>query len=219
MGSERRDRFLKLERARPDGPEAPDPVPASATDRFREPPEPPPEPVRAGGVEQPYRRCAICQADSHRQATACSHCGSPLDTPEQRAFNERHWAERQAQDEAARRERNEREAAAQREAADLARQRREIGEQLARRERERVDAQFPDGPLGGGRLGRQDTTGMRLLRLLPGTGWRIAAACVLFGLPLLLLLFARGMPQLVGMILLGVVVTLFSPVRQRDRRW
>jgi hypothetical protein len=124
-----------------------------------------------------------------------------------------------AQDEAARRERNDREAAAQREAAEVARQRREIGEQLARREKERVDAQFPDGPLGGGPIGQRDTVGMRLLRLLPGTGWRIAAACVLFGLPLLLLLVGRGQAQLAGMVLLGVVITLFSPVRQRNRRW
>ncbi len=60
---------------------------------------------------------------------------------------------------------------------------------------------------------------MRLLRLLPGTGWRIAAACALFGIPLLLLLVGRGQAQLAGMILLGVVITLFSPIRQRGRRW
>jgi hypothetical protein len=219
MGSERRDRFLKLERARPDGGGAPDPVPASSTDRFREPPERPPEPVRPNGVAQPYVRCVHCQMDNTVYAHACQNCGGELDTAEQRAFNERHWAERQAQDEAARQERNAREEGAQREAADVARQRREIGEQLARREKERVDAQFPDGPLGGGPMMQRETVGMRLLHLLPGTGWRIAAACVVFGLPLLLLVAGRGLAQLVGMVLLGVVVVLFSPVRQRSRRW
>jgi hypothetical protein len=219
MGSERRDRFLKLERARPDEGGAPDTVPASSTDRFREPPERPPEPVQASGVTQPYARCAHCQMDNTRYATACTNCGADLGTDEQRAFNERHWAERQAQDETARQERNVREEAAQREAADVARQRREIGEQLARREKERVDAQWPTGPLGGGTFAQRETVGMRLLRFLPGTGWRIAAACVAFGLPLLLLLVGRGRAQVVGLVLLGVVIVLFSPVRQRNRRW
>src|SRR5512136_2491039 len=140
MGSERRDRFLKLERPRPEG----DGVPDSSTDRFREPPERPPEPVRTGGVAQPYVRCAACEMDNTVYAQACQNCGAALDTPEQRSFNERHWAERQAA-EAARKERNAREEAQQREAAELARQRREIAEQMARREKERVDAQFPDG--------------------------------------------------------------------------
>jgi hypothetical protein len=219
VGSETRDRFLKLERARPEAGEAPDAVPPSSTDRFREPPERSPEPVTAGGVPQPYVRCASCQADSSRYATACQNCGAALDTPEQRAFNERHWAERLAQAEVERTEQNAREEIRQREAAELARRQREIGEELAQRERERVDAQFPDGPLGGGPIGQRDTVGMRLLRLLPGTGWRISAAAALFGIPLLLLLAGGGQARLAGMILLGVVITLFSPIRQRGRRW
>jgi Flp pilus assembly protein TadB len=165
---------------------------------------------------QPFTRCASCQMDNTIYAAACLNCGAALDTPAQRAFNERFWAERQAQAEAERRELAEREKVRQKEAADQARQQRELGEEIARRERERVDADFPDGPFQ--RPG-SDTTGMRLLRLLPGTGLRIGAAVVAIGLPLLLLLFGRGMPQLVGMVLLGILVALFSPSRRRTRRW
>lgn len=247
MGSERRDRFLKLERARPGRSDAADPlsgderfegigepggkeavpgtvsappdrpsVPSSSTDRFRPPPERPLETAEAREGAQPFTRCASCQMDNTIYAAACVNCGAALDTPAQRAFNERFWAERQAQAETERREIAEREKVRQAGAADLARRQRELGEEIARRERERVDAELPDGPFQ--RPG-PDTTGMRLLRLLPGTGLRIAAAVVVIGLPLLLLLFGRGMPQLVGMVLLGVVVALFSPSRRRTGRW
>ncbi|MEI6224654.1 MAG: hypothetical protein WCS72_07865 [Deltaproteobacteria bacterium] len=247
MGSERRDRFLKLERARPGRPDAAEPppgderfegigdppgvdpapgtvpappprssVPSSSTDRFRPPPERPLETMEEREGAQPFTRCASCQMDNTIYAAACLNCGAALDTPAQRAFNERFWAERQAQAETERREMAEREKVRQGAAADQARQQRELGEEIARRERERVDADFPDGPFQ--RPG-PDTTGMRLLRLLPGTGLRIAAAVVIIGLPLLLLLFGRGMPQLAGMVLLGIVVALFSPSRRRTRRW
>jgi hypothetical protein len=247
VGSERRDRFLKLERARPGrsdaadplpgderfegigeppgvepapgripGPPGRPPVPSSSTDRFRPPPERPLETVEGREGAQPFTRCASCQMDNSLYAAACGNCGAALDTPAQRAFNERFWAERQAQAETERREAAEREKVRQAEAADLARRQRELGEELARRERDRVDADLPDGPFP--RPG-SDTTGMRLLRLLPGTGWRIAAAALVIGLPLLLLLLGRGMPQLMGMVLLGIVVALFSPSRRRTRRW
>jgi hypothetical protein len=60
---------------------------------------------------------------------------------------------------------------------------------------------------------------MRLLRMLPGLGWRIAAACVGIGIPILLLLFGPGQVKVVGMMLLGLVIALFSPGRRRTRRW
>jgi hypothetical protein len=47
-------------------------------------------------MAQPFVRCLWCQGDSARFATVCAVCDAPLDTPEQRAFNERLWAERLA---------------------------------------------------------------------------------------------------------------------------
>jgi Flp pilus assembly protein TadB len=162
-----------------------------------------------------------CQMDNTVYAATCQNCAAELDTPAQRAFNERLWKERQAQAETERRELAEREQVRQRDASEQARSRREVAEELARRERDRIDDELPDGPFGGGPVARPgaDTAGMRLLRMLPGLGWRIAAACVAIGIPLLLLLFGRGQIQMVGMMLLGLVIALFSPGRRRYRRW
>jgi hypothetical protein len=249
VGSERRDRFLKLERARPGRSDPSDPlpgdgrfedlggegeaqpvqgprpgtptVPPSSTDRFRPPPERPLETAEERPGAQPFTRCASCQMDNTIYAAACVNCGVALDTPAQRAFNEKFWAERQAQAEAERREMAEREKVRQRDAADQARSRREVAEQLAEMEKARTGRDHGDGFSGGGPVAGpvSETAGMRLLHLIPGTGLRIAAAVGVIGIPLLLLLFGRGMPQLVGMVLLGVVVALFSPSRRRTRRW
>jgi hypothetical protein len=219
LSSERRDRFLKLERARPGGAEAPDSIPSSSTDRFRPAVERPLETAEDRTGAQPFVRCMDCQMDNTVYAATCQNCAAELDTPAQRAFNERLWKERQSQAEAEKRALAEREAARQRDAGDQARMRREVAEEMARREKERIDDQYPEGPLGTGRFARPDTVGMRLLRQIPGTGWRIATAVLAFGIPLLLLLFGRGQPQVVGLILIGVLVVLFSPSRRRDRRW
>ena len=42
-------------------------------------------------------RCASCQMDHNRSASACSNCGADLRTDEQRAFNARLAEERRAQ--------------------------------------------------------------------------------------------------------------------------
>jgi hypothetical protein len=237
VSSERRDRFLKLERPRQAGrdvvdrlpdegrfedmgsPEpAPAPssgVPSSSTDRFRPPPERPLETVGDRSGVQPFTRCASCQMDNTVYAPACQNCGAALDTPAQRDFNERLWSARRAEAEAERRASAEREQARQREAAEQARQRRELAEELARREKDRIDDEL------GETTGRpaSDTAGMRLLRLVPGPGLRVAIAVVAIVIPLLLLLFGRGQVQFAGMALLGVLIALFSPARRRSRRW
>jgi hypothetical protein len=239
---------MKLERARPGGSGASDPlpdddrfegigdpqartplpppprpsIPSSSTDRFRPPPERPLETADERPGAQPFVRCMDCQMDNTVYATTCQNCAAELDTEAQRAFNERLWRDRQAQAEAERRETAEREKARQRDAAEDARSRREMAEELARREKDRIDDELPDGPFGRGpvaRRGGADTPGMRLLRMLPGLGWRIAAACVVIGFPMLLMIFGRGQAQMVGMMLLGLVIALFSPGRRRFRRW
>jgi hypothetical protein len=221
LSSERRDRFLKLERARPDRGDGNDPVPSSSTDRFRPPPERPLETAEERRGAQPFTRCASCQMDNTVYAASCQNCGAELDTPAQRAFNERLWAERQAQAEAERREIAERERVRQSEAAEQARSRREVAEHMAEMEKARTEREYGDGLSEGGPVAGPvgGTTGMRLLRMLPGLGWRIAAACLGIGIPLLLLLFGRGQLQMAGMLLLGLVIALFSPMRRRTRRW
>jgi hypothetical protein len=216
LSSERRDRFLKLERARPGGAEAPDSIPSSSTDRFRPAVERPLETAEDRPGAQPFVRCMDCQMDNTVYAATCQNCAAELDTPAQRAFNEKLWKERQSQADAEKRALAEREAARQRDAGDQARNRREAAEQMAEMERIRTDREFGDGPVAGP---RSETAGMRLLRMLPSLPWRIAAACVAIGIPLLLLLFGRGQIQMVGLMLLGLVIALFSPGRRRFRRW
>jgi len=241
VSSELRDRFLKLERPRQAGGDAPEAlpdearfesmepggqpegsapptVPSTSTDRFRPPPERPLETADPRQDAQPFTRCASCQMDNTIYAPACQNCGAALDTPAQRDFNERLWASRRTEAEAERRMAADREQERQREAAAQARQRRELAEELARQEKVRIDEQYGDGTAGGVG-GASGTAGMRLLRLVPGAGWRIALAAVAIGIPLLLLLFGRGRAQFAGMALLGILIALFSPGRRRPRRW
>ena len=48
---------------------------------------------------QPFARCARCGADSSIHAKRCDNCAAPLDTAEQRAFNEKHWDARRREQE------------------------------------------------------------------------------------------------------------------------
>ncbi len=73
--------------------------------------------------------------DNTVYAATCQNCAAELDTPAQRAFNEKLWKERQSQAEAEKRALAEREAARQRDAGDQARTRREAAEQMAEIER------------------------------------------------------------------------------------
>ncbi len=50
--------------------------------------------------DAPFRRCAICEADSNRAAVKCGSCGARLDTPDQEAFNRAYWAKRRADESA-----------------------------------------------------------------------------------------------------------------------
>ena len=44
----------------------------------------------------PFRRCAVCEADSHRAAEVCGSCGAELTTADQQAYNRAYWAKRRA---------------------------------------------------------------------------------------------------------------------------
>jgi hypothetical protein len=159
--ADRFSRFLRLERPRraeaPSEPQEargrfdavevgeepilPSSVPSSAMDRFRTP--------KGSGLalestpdgEQPFIRCAACEADNARHEERCLRCGVDLKTPEQRLFNQRLWASRQQESEEEARILEEHEALA-RATAEAARARRaeaEIwAEELLRHERERT---------------------------------------------------------------------------------
>lgn len=71
-------------RDRPDRPEIPGSA-APETDAVE-------LPIEAEGTRgQPFARCARCGADSSIHAIRCDNCAAPLDTAEQRAFNEKLW--------------------------------------------------------------------------------------------------------------------------------
>jgi hypothetical protein len=77
----RLDRFLRLERPRPD---RKDGGSAASLDRFRDPPPAPPDDEEAGGVRVP-RSCAKCGAENNLAAPRCFNCDADLDTSEMRA--------------------------------------------------------------------------------------------------------------------------------------
>jgi hypothetical protein len=49
---------------------------------------------------QPFLRCAICEADNSRFGEKCMNCGAPLNTAEQRDYNDALWAERRSAEQA-----------------------------------------------------------------------------------------------------------------------
>src|SRR2546426_7630790 len=146
-------RFLKLERPRrPD--EAPHHEVATAA-RFSGAPAGMALEMDHG--EQPFLRCPRCEADNTRYAKRCVNCQALLVGEEVRAWNERLWAERQAQ-------RAQEHAALQesRTEQELLQQNRMLGEALARevgeRERARLSWWWSGGAAGaaargGGALG------------------------------------------------------------------
>jgi hypothetical protein len=266
MATDRRDRFLKLERPRtgPGGradplpsderfqgiggaprvagegpPAAPPPaagdaapLPRASAERFRPAPERGLDTAALPEGAQPFTRCARCEMDNSVYARACQNCGADLETPEQRNFNEQYWARRQAESRAEKAAADARARALEASEAEVRRARREIAEGMARREAERLDEELDaagggrgrrrgswEDPGGGGWGGDPVPAGIRLLRMIPGTGWKIAAVAAAVVLPLALAVFTRGGAQLAGMLVLMLVGGLFSRGRRRWRRW
>jgi hypothetical protein len=86
-----------------------------------------------GESDQPFVRCIRCDVDSGRFAKACTACGADLDTTEQRAFNERLWAERRAQLRAEKAQHRAMEQARFQDIAEAAKHNRAYYEELAQR--------------------------------------------------------------------------------------
>jgi hypothetical protein len=184
------ERFEGVERpAHPPAPAQPPPT-GARLDRFGPDPGPRIELVEAEGGRQPFTRCMRCGMDSNVFATECPGCGASLDTAAQRAFNEKLWADRQADAEREARAAAERRELMERAAAEEAVQRRAMGEAIARevgdRERRRIAAEERRwGGRGWGGLGDLDRPGgsldatplgIRLLRRIPDGRLQVAAA-------------------------------------------
>lgn len=164
---------------------------------------------------QPFVRCARCGADSAMHAARCDNCAAPLDTAEQRAFNDRVWETQ--------RER----AAREREALEEMRRFREEARRAAVREIPGSSMGLPpelmkpvevdDGPYL-----------LELVGSLRERRWRWAAGAAIVGSPLLLaaaggpilsklgwvmaVLFVLGMfPKSVGRRVLSFLAGLRSP--------
>src|SRR5438309_12124163 len=121
--------------------------------------------------EQPFLRCPRCEADNTRYTDRCVNCQAPLVGDEVRTWNERLWAERQAQ--------RAREHAAQQESRseqELLQQNRMLGEALAREVGEHERARLSWWWSGG--LRDPTPIGVRPLGMLPTTRPRLAAGAV-----------------------------------------
>jgi len=170
--------------------------------------------------EQPFLRCPRCEADNTRFAELCTNCSVPLTGEDVRAYNERLWAERKAQQageaqaQAARRQ-------AQPSAEELLRQNRVLGEALAREVGERERAR-----MGWWSGGSYDPTpiGFRLLSLLPSTQARVVAgalAAIAFIGAAAAALGAHGSPRvkMAGIVVGVLLLVLFTPNVPRRNRW
>jgi hypothetical protein len=220
-------RFLHLERPRRDGPDGEDehsraerdarfsslerahqpPVETAtgaAAGRFGPDPEPTLELVEKEAGARPFQRCLRCGRDHGLFEAVCSGCGAGLDTPEQQAFNEQLWADRQAEEARAAAELAEAAERRQREEAELARMRREMGIELARQvgQRERARLGMDTGTLG--ELAGGAPLGLVLLRLFPAE-WQVRVAIGAASAWVIALLVALGRRS-PGAIFLVVVV-------------
>jgi hypothetical protein len=175
---------------------------------------------------QPFQRCAHCEADSNRFAERCQNCGANFDTPEQRVFNERLWAQRveeTRQIEAELAEQHRLKAEAQ----QLAESQRAMGEQLAREVYQREQARLhwmEPGPHEEEGAGRRETPGLKLLRLIPNTRVRLTVAIALFGVGLIFAwVFISAGENLARRAVAGAffwaMIFLFVPGGRRRRRW
>lgn len=162
------------------------------------------------GIEgQPFVRCTRCGADSTIHAAACGNCAAPLDTAEQRAFNERLWDEQRRE--------LERERAA---LAELASAREEQKRAAARPLPEPGMSPPPEllEPIGS----EDGPFFFEALRALREPRWRWIAGGLVVGLPLLLVVLGGAILAKIGWGLLVLLVLSMFPRRVATRlleRW
>ncbi len=239
-------RFLLLERPRPIRAGEEDPSAATAAriggverpgaapgetvapghlDRFRAPPERPLELDERREAAQPFVRCMRCETDNGVFAAVCSTCGAALDDPEQRAFNERLWAARQAESRAEAAAAKEREAERRVLGEAQEKARRALGETLAREvgdlERRRVEAEERSYGSGGAFGSGFDAApvGLKILRRLPDWRWQLGAMAAAVALVATLVAVGRAGHPWALMMAAVVTAVLIVPPGLRIRRW
>jgi transcriptional regulator NrdR family protein len=160
-------------------------------------------PARPG--DQPFIRCAHCEADHGAQAQVCTQCGRDLTTAEQREFNEALWARRKKEAEEQSSELNRfREEAHQLETQQAA-QRRAVAESMARevaaqtRWRLENEERQERGRHGAGGL---DIVGAVLDRL--SARGRLVAFAFALGIPVLLLAIRSTRPLGLLLVVIGI---------------
>jgi hypothetical protein len=126
----RLERFKRLEAPRTErsegGKKTEAPLSPAAQRMERQVSDPPLALDTRSNEEQQFIRCMQCEADNSRYAHACVHCGSPLQTDEQRQYNEQFWQKRRS------------EAAQEQQAVQQLHQRRQQHEQELSEEQARV---------------------------------------------------------------------------------
>jgi len=172
--------------------------------------------AQANPTDQPFVRCMRCEADNNAWSMSCGQCGTNLNSDEQRAFNERLWAQRRAEkqkedEEIARAKAAQRvpalEPGAQRELAE------KLAQEVSRSTRDRLEIDgMRDGFSSGGGLGfhshgygRNYLVAWLYERIPPGV--RTALMVVALGVPLLLTCFQRTRAVgFVGFLFVGLLL-------------
>jgi predicted amidophosphoribosyltransferase len=109
--------------------------------------------------EQQFIRCMCCEADNSRFAHACIHCGAPLQTDEQRDFNEKFWRQRRS------------EAAVEQQAVDqIHRHHEDQTEEQSRVQRETFSQMVKEAQVQAGREGQP--WGIRMINGLQDPIWQ-----------------------------------------------
>jgi hypothetical protein len=150
-------------------------------------------------ADQPFVRCALCEADNGRFAVSCVACGAAFDSPDQRAFNEQLWAKRRAQREEEHAQHRILERAHLDDGAELSTERRRYHEELARRVGRETRERLGGDPWGrlAGWLGRGED--VRRTRMNLGIG------AVLIGI-LFVAASATGGPRAVARVLVMLAI-------------
>jgi hypothetical protein len=154
---------------------------------------------------QPFVRCARCGADSSIHAVSCDHCAARLDTPEQRAFNDRLWEARRLRSEEERAALDEMAAARYENAKSAVRPLPEPG-MLPPPELLEAPGD-DDGPILLGALGA-----------LQKPQWRWAAGAAAAGIPLLLATLGGPILSSIGWVLVALFFLSLLP-RSVGRRF
>ena len=154
------ERFTRMEQERAPG-EAPPPRRPAAQRVERQVGDQPLALDNRSTQEQQFIRCMCCEADNSRYAQVCIHCGAPLQTDEQREYNEKFWRQRQV-------EVAQEQQAVEQFHAGKAKLTAEQAELVARAQAEMVKE-----ARGGGEEG--DAPGIRLIRGIESTSGQVMA--------------------------------------------